>query len=141
MSFVRGSASDTEAGDGDARQRAIRTLVAALAFTPTWVLPYATGSLGPVSTDSAVAAVAVGASAGLVVFLAVDGIDLGGVDDAVSVVAALAFIAVGTAVVWSVLSPDAIPAFAVGALAFVWAVALGGVARHVLWPRFTAKTG
>ncbi|QPV63421.1 hypothetical protein I7X12_01935 [Halosimplex litoreum] len=139
MSFARGSTRGAEEGDSDARRRAIRTFVAALAFTPTWVLPYATGSLGPVSAESAVRAVAIGAVAGLAVFLLVDGVDLSGVSDAVSVVAALAFIAVGTAVVWSVLSPDAIPAFAVGSLAFVWAVALGGVTRHVAWPRFAAK--
>jgi len=137
--FARGDSADAEGGDGDARQRAIRTFVAALAFTPTWVVPYATGTLGPVSAEVAVTAVALGATAGLVAFLLVDGVDLGGVNDAVAVVAALAFIAVGTAVVWAVLSPDAIPAFAIGALAFVWAVALGGVARHVAWPRIVAN--
>ncbi|WP_161625206.1 hypothetical protein [Halosimplex carlsbadense] len=32
MSFVRGDASDAAGGDGDARRRAVRTFVAALAF-------------------------------------------------------------------------------------------------------------
>ena len=29
----------------------------------------------------------------------------------------------------------------VACVAFIWAMALGGVSRRVVWPRFAAKTG
>ncbi|WP_436932648.1 hypothetical protein [Halosimplex halobium] len=139
--FVRGESSDPECEDVEDRWRAIRTLLIALGLTPTLLVPYTTGSFGPVTTGSALTAIPLGAVAGLVTSLVVDRVDLRHVNDAVALVGMLALAAVAVVVVWLVVPPGATPSFAVGCVAFVWALALGGVARHVVWPRFAANAG
>ena len=133
--------TDAKRGDGNARQRAIRTFLVALALTPMLLVPYATGSLGFVSAGSAVTAVLFGGVAGLLTFLVADRVDFRHVDDAVALVAMLALVVVTTVVVWLLVPPGATSAFSVGCVAFIWAMALGGVTRHVVWSRFAARTG
>jgi len=115
----------------------------ALALTPIMLVPTTTGSLGEVSVETGLAAGLVGVVVGVLTFLALDlnRVDFGHVDDAVALVVMLALVVVVTVVVWLVVPPGATPTFMVGCVAFVWAMALSGVSRHVVWPRFAAEGG
>jgi|GEM_PF-1412211 len=125
----------------DARDRAIRMVAMALGLTPIMLLPSATGSLGEISTGTAALAGLVGVLVGVPTSLVVDRVDLRHVNDGVALVAMLALVVVVTVVVWLVVPPGATPTFAVGCVAFVWAMVLSDVSRHVVWPRFVADTG
>jgi len=127
--------------DEEARDRAIRMVSMALGLTPIMLLPSATGSFGEISTETAILAGFVGAVVGAPMFLVVDRLDFRHVNDAVALVVALALVVVVTVVVWLVVPPGATPTFAVGCVAFVWAMVLGDVSRNVVWPRFVANTG
>jgi hypothetical protein len=127
--------------DEDARDAAIRTVFMALGLTPLMLVPTTTGSIGAISTETAVPAGLVGAVVGVLAFLVVDRLDVRHVNDAVALVVMLALVVVVTAVVWLVVPPGATPTFVVGCIAFLWGMALSGVSRHVVWPRFIAETG
>jgi len=127
--------------DADARDAAIRTVLMALGLTPLMLVPTTTESIGEISAETAVPAGFVGAVVGVLAFLVVDRLDFRHVNDVVALVVMLALVVVVTAVVWLVVPPGATPTFAVGCVAFLWAMALSGVARHVVWPRFVAETG
>jgi hypothetical protein len=135
----------SEAGDGssddDARRGAIRTFLVAMGLTPMMLVSTTTGSLGEISAETVVSAGLVGATVGVPAFLLVDRLDFRHVNDAVALVVMLALVVVAVVVTWLVVPPGATQTFAVGCVAFLWAMALGGVSRHVVWPRVTAETG
>jgi len=113
----------------------------AMGLTPIMLVPTTTGSIGEISVETALLAGLVGVVVGVPTFLVVDRVDLTHVNDAVALVVMLALVVVVTGVVWLVVPPGATSTFAVGCVAFLWAMALSGVSRHVVWPRFTARTG
>jgi len=138
---MTGSEAGGGSPDDDARQAAIRTFFVALGLTPMLLVPTTTGSIGEISAETAVPAGLVGAAVGVPTFLLVDRLDFRDVNDAVALVVLLALVVVVVAVTWVVVPPGATSTFAVGCVAFVWAMALGGVSRHVVWPRFAPEAG
>jgi hypothetical protein len=136
---MTGSEAGGGSPDEDARQAAIRTFVVVLGFTPMMLTT--TGSLSEISTGTAVPAGLVGAAVGAPMFLVIDRLDFRDVNDAVALVAMLALVPVAVVGTWLVVPPGATSTFGVGCAAFLWAMALGGVSRHVVWPRFTTEAG
>jgi hypothetical protein len=138
---MTGSEAGGRSPDDDARQAAIRTFFMALGLTPMLLVPTTTGSLGEISAETALLAGLVGVVVGAPTFLLVDRLDFRDVNDAVALVVMLALVVVAVVVTWLVVPPGATSTFAVGCVAFLWAMALGGVSRHVVWPQFAPEAG